>query len=286
MAYAAFICFIFHGICNDPLSDPLPPSLHLLECRALDPSDSAAVMTSRLVNALSTEMSLILSTHPINAERASAGKPLANAVLLRGCGAALDVPSFKDLHGLRGFMIAPTCIIAGLGTTIGLDVLKVDGATGDYATNLSAKADRAIREITSGQYDFGFVHIKAVDDAAHDRAVERRVEWISRIDSQVVAPIVEALAHDEERPESGGQRYAVVVTGDHSSPVIYGDHSCEPVPFVLCPVANMSIKGATENRVLCDSVVQFNEVAAARGALGRFCGAEVMPLLKHVAAAL
>jgi 2,3-bisphosphoglycerate-independent phosphoglycerate mutase len=36
-----------------------------------------------------------------------------------GWGGA-QVPSFEARHGIRAFMIAPTCIIAGLGMTIGM----------------------------------------------------------------------------------------------------------------------------------------------------------------------
>ena len=35
---------------------------------------------------------------------------------------------------------------------------------------------------------------------------------------------------------STGARYFVAVTGDHSTPVEYGDHSHEPVPFSIAPV--------------------------------------------------
>lgn len=31
-------------------------------------------------------------------------------------------------------------------------------------------------------------------------------------------------------------RYFLAVTGDHSTPVEYGDHSHEPVPFSIAPV--------------------------------------------------
>lgn len=37
-------------------------------------------------------------------------------------------------HGLRGCMVAPTKIIAGLGMSLGLEVLEVPGTTGDYRT--------------------------------------------------------------------------------------------------------------------------------------------------------
>lgn len=59
--------------------------------------------------------------------------------------------------------------------TAGMDVLYVDGATGDYHTSFHAKADAAVANITGDVYDFGFIHIKAVDDAGHDRNVSFKV---------------------------------------------------------------------------------------------------------------
>ena len=39
-----------------------------------------------------------------------------------------------------------------------------------------------------------------------------------------------------EAGDAGGRRFAVAVTGDHSTPAIYGDHSHEPVPFAIAHV--------------------------------------------------
>lgn len=47
-------------------------------------------------------------------------------------------------------MIAPTAIIGGLGMSIGMERIKVDGATGDYHTNLSAKGRAVVRELAPG----------------------------------------------------------------------------------------------------------------------------------------
>ena len=35
---------------------------------------------------------------------------------------------------------------------------------------------------------------------------------------------------------AAGRRFAVAVTGDHSTPAVYGDHSHEPVPFAIAHV--------------------------------------------------
>lgn len=93
----------------------------------------------------------------------------------------LQVPPFEKVHGLAPCMVAPTKIIAGLGLSLGLDILEAPGATGDYRTLLTSKA-RAIAKALSAPlgpcpcifvpgeddhkpgrtdgYDFGFFHIK------------------------------------------------------------------------------------------------------------------------------
>jgi 2,3-bisphosphoglycerate-independent phosphoglycerate mutase len=62
---------------------------------------------------LSDELRRVLEAQPANAQRAAQGLPPANVVLLRGCGCRIAVPSFKQLHGMRAAIVAPTKIIAG-----------------------------------------------------------------------------------------------------------------------------------------------------------------------------
>ena len=71
-----------------------------------------------------------MQDHPINRERAAQGKAPANIVLLRGCGVRIAVQPFRERWGLRGCMVAPTRIIAGLGMSLGLHLLEVPGAAG------------------------------------------------------------------------------------------------------------------------------------------------------------
>lgn len=81
--------------------------------------------TAHLVNTLSRRITEVLSAHPINKERAERGLPTANVVLLRGAGSKLrkairrnfisGVKSFEETQCYKGFMIAPTAIISGLG---------------------------------------------------------------------------------------------------------------------------------------------------------------------------
>ena len=93
-------------------------------------------------------------------------------ITLRGAGQKLNLPSFQSKHGLKSFIIAPTAIIRGVGLELGMDLIDdVEGMTGYYDSNLEGKVIRAGKEFieNTNNYEFGFVHVKAVDDAGHDK---------------------------------------------------------------------------------------------------------------------
>ncbi len=253
---------------TDPLKDGRP----LVSCLPTIGSESNqdAIMTSNLVNELHVAFHEVLRSHEINRQRSLEGKNSANCVLLRGAGIRLDVPQFLEQHRCRGFVIAPTCIIAGLGASVGLDIVDAAGATGDYHTNLMAKADAAVAAFLddSKNYNFGLIHVKAVDDAGHDFRIDLKVKFLEKIDDMI--------GHLRRRlctalPDAA---MSFVVTGDHSTPVRSGDHSYEPVPFVFAKVC-----GATAMEP--DTVTAFDEISAASGVLGRFTGSSVMPLSRQ-----
>lgn len=311
-------------------TDPLKDNRLLLQASALDDTDEAR-HTAAVVNELSKEMSRILVSHPLNAKRVAEGKNVANIVLLRGCGIRIEVPPFEKKHGLWPCMVAPTKIIAGLGLSLGIDILEAPGATGDYRTLLTSKANAIAKALSSplqpcpnvfvpGEnehkpgrpdgYDFGFLHIKAVDDAGHDKASVFKVKALEAVD-RAIGQLARLLWEAES---SGEFMYSVCVTGDHSTPVEYGDHSFEPVPFTICrledyvrarggptvvmetpldPFPMPTVKagedlledelgsdvGGEEAALGGDCVREFNEIAAARGCLGRFPGCEMMGII-------
>jgi 2,3-bisphosphoglycerate-independent phosphoglycerate mutase len=52
----------------------------------------------------------------------------------------------------------------------------------------------------------------------------------------MVGQLLRLLWSEERR---GNGRYSIVVTGDHSTPVEFGDHSHEPVPFAIAHVRHV-----------------------------------------------
>ena len=86
-------------------------------------------------------------------------------------------------------MIAPTAIIRGVGLETGMELLDdVEGMTGYYDSNLDGKFVRAAKEFieNKNQYDYGFVHIKAVDDAGHDKSEKIKIEQIEKVDKALL----------------------------------------------------------------------------------------------------
>ncbi|KAG1364338.1 Bisphosphoglycerate-independent phosphoglycerate mutase [Cocos nucifera] len=335
-------------------TDPLKDNRLLLKAEPLDDTEEAK-NTAAVVNELSKEMSRILVSHPLNAKRAAEEKNIANVVLLRVCSQGIrsgvylaipdrtkkvqyrnmdaPVPAFERQHGLSPCMVAPTKIIAGLGLSLGIDILEAPGATGDYRTLLTSKATAIAKALSAplkptpsvfvpGEdehkpgradgYDFGFLHIKAIDDAGHDKASILKVRALEAVD-RAIGQLTRLLWEAEK---SGNFQYYLCVTGDHSTPVEYGDHSFEPVPFALCRLKDFvsiveeenvvrtpletfplpSVKAGEDLREEIemfnnrsdgrrafggDSVSEFSEIAAARGCLGRFPGSEMMGVIKE-----
>ena len=279
---------------TDPLKDGRP----LVRCRGLD-GTAEADFSARLTMAVSDAFHETLRAHPINEERRQQGKDVANVVLLRGAGIRIDVPTFEAVHGLKPFMIAPTAIIAGLGRSLEMDIVVAPGATGDYRTNLMSKSETmAATFARRPDYGFGFLHIKAVDDTGHDKNVDLKVSFIEKTDRMLADLVARLQALRTDADDDDDDDFLICLTGDHSTPVLSGDHGYEPVPFVLCRVSQLRVAddgasvsaapprddAADSLAAFRDGVTTFDEIACAAGCLGRFPGTQVMETMLRFAA--
>lgn len=153
---------------TDPLSDGLP--LGVIEATA---ATAAARQTAEIANEMSAEFRRVLETHPVNARRRAEGKSVTDVVLLRGAAEQIELVPFEKATGLKAFLIAPTKIIAGIGSTAGMHIVKAPGATAGYDSDLGSKFSTCLTEMNrkaaAGSreylYEMGIVHIKAVDEA-------------------------------------------------------------------------------------------------------------------------
>lgn len=166
----------------------------------------------------------ILEEHEVNKVRVDLGENPANMIWLWGQGHKPLLPTFKQRFGLSGFVISAVDLINGLGKILGLEVIRVPGATGYYDTNYSGKAEYAIENLK--KYDFAFVHLEATDEAGHNADIREKIKAIERFDKFIVGPIYEFL-------KAGGD-FRIMVTSDHATPISVRTHTKDAVAFAFC----------------------------------------------------
>lgn len=181
----------------------------------------------------------------------------ANGVWPWSGGKAGAIHSVAAKYGIKGAIVAAVDVINGLGRTMGLDVIKVPGATGYIDTNYEGKADAAIQAIKDG-YDFVYVHIEATDEVSHASDLKLKLQALEDFDRRLIGRVRAAL----------GDSVAYCVLPDHPVPVRLGKHTRTPVPVAVY-----------QPGVPADGTATYDEIACPKGALGKLKGGELMDLL-------
>jgi 2,3-bisphosphoglycerate-independent phosphoglycerate mutase len=141
----------------------------------------------------------ILRDHPVNEERAAAGKKPANCVWLWGEGRAVMWPSLPEKYRVKGAVVATSDVHRGIGICAGLDAVDPDRLAGG---DLRAKAAVALAECA--QKDFLYVHAGLPDEVVHSADMNAKVRGIEAFDRDLVGPLIEGL------DKQGPYRYLVV----------------------------------------------------------------------------
>ena len=192
----------------------------------------------------------LLKRHPFNAKLEKAHAKPANAILLRGPGSYEKVEGIEKKYGVKAACIAGGALYKGVARYVGIAVPFVKGATGRADTDLGAKAKAALAALSSR--DIVFIHVKATDSFSHDGDFAGKRGMIERIDAMI-----------GELRKSAPDSY-IILTGDHTTSVALKHHSFEPVPVLV-----------NGPHMRTDSVVKFDEMSCAEGALGHMTGLEL-----------
>lgn len=166
----------------------------------------------------------ILKDHPVNRARVAAGKRPANSLWAWGAGRPTQYPPFRQ--GLRGAMISAVDLLRGIALGMKMDVLFVEGATGNKDTNFAGKGQAAVEALLEKGYDFVYVHVEATDECGHAGDLEGKVWSVEQIDEKIVGPIADAL-------EASGELYTIIITPDHPTPVRVKTHTRDGVPCMV-----------------------------------------------------
>ena len=167
----------------------------------------------------------ILNHHPVNEDRRARGLRPANSAWFWSPGKKPALPSFAEKFGLKATVISAVDLIKGIGLCAGMESVDVEGATGNVHTNYKGKADAAIDAFRRGQ-DLVYIHVEAPDECGHRAEIENKILSIEKIDSLILAPVVEYL-------RSTGENFHVMCLPDHPTPIEIRTHSMEPVPFFI-----------------------------------------------------
>ena len=213
---------------TDPLETGAPP--HPAEAITPDSARTAALVADFLAAA----------------REILADEPVCQGFLARGFAAFERYPSVRDRFGLSGTAIAKYPMYRGVARLVGMSVDRVPASTDETVA--------ALEELWSPARDFYFLHFKDPDTKGHDGDFDGKVSAIEEVDALI--PRVLALEPD-----------VVAVTGDHSTPALYGEHSWHHVPTLL------------HSRWARPTSGSFGEANCRVGDLGFLHGTDLMPLM-------
>lgn len=219
--------------CTPPhniLSHPFRPAL----VRAQTPEAS---QTATLLNELIRKSQDILPAHPVNRRRIDKGKDPANSIWPWSPGYRPAMQTLRESYGIsQSAVISAVDVIRGIGAYAGMEVIRVERATGRYDTNYEGKAQAAIRALQT--HDFVYLHIEASDEAGHAGDVALKVRTIEYLDCRIIRPLFEAQSQWDVP-------VTIAILPDHPTPCALRTHTDTPVPFLIYR------PGATPDGVTC-----------------------------------
>ncbi len=167
----------------------------------------------------------ILKNHPVNIERKKQGKLPANSLWIWSPGKKPQLSSFTEKYGKKAAVISAVDLIKGIGKCAGMEVIDVEGATGNVHTNFDGKAQAAVKALRDG-CDFVYVHVEAPDECGHRAELENKILSIELIDEKIIGYIEDEMKKD-------GEEYRFLILPDHPTPIALRTHTMDPVPYIM-----------------------------------------------------
>lgn len=200
----------------------IPPHDHLGQsCGPLFPSGNDRAEVFAGLMRLAHE---ILDHHPVTEKRRAAGKMPANGIWFWAEGTAVQLPSFCEQYGCGGAVISAVPLCHGIGVLRGLEMVEVEGATGELDTNFEGKLEATWQKLQ--EYDFVCLHLEAPDECTHNGDLPGKIQAIEWLDSRLVSPLLQRL-------RAAGEDFRVLLLSDHKTLTATRGHDGDPVPYLL-----------------------------------------------------
>ena len=200
----------------------IPPHDHLGE--RIGPILPGGCENAVLLKELMIDAHRFLDKHPINETRRTEGKLPANGIWFWAEGTAVALPQFAQQFHKTGSVISAVPLCHGIAALTGLDIVTVDGATGELDTNYEGKVEAALAVLKA--QDFAAIHVEAPDECTHNGDLKGKLQAIEWLDSRVIRPLTEKLSAD-------GTDYRLLVLSDHKTLTQTRGHDGDPVPFLI-----------------------------------------------------
>ncbi len=143
------------------------------------------------------------------------------AILPWGESLTTKMPSFEQVHGVKGAAVCKTEIVVGITRASGMHTPDIEGTTGDTDTDLSAKTAAAIELMRD--FDFVLVHLNGSDEAGHRKNPVEKSNFVKQVDEVIVGGLLSAMSdHD-----------SMFICSDHATVCQTAAHTDGPVRFWL-----------------------------------------------------
>ncbi|WMJ75773.1 MULTISPECIES: phosphoglycerate mutase [unclassified Sedimentibacter] len=129
------------------------------------------------------------------------------------------LPSFPELFGKSCSCICSADIMKGIAKSMKMDVPVLKRGTGDVDTDLREKAENAINELKT--HDTVIVHVNGTDEASHRRDIKGKINFIEKIDKELIKIIYENI-----------ENASMIIVSDHQTSSITGRHETGFVDYI------------------------------------------------------
>jgi len=213
----------------------------------LKPASKEGEYTAKILNELILKSKSILEKHPLNIKNGNK----ANMIWPWSSGKKPNFESFQKKFGIKGAIISAVDVINGLGICVGMDIMKVEGATGYIDTNYEGKVDAAIGALEN--HDFVYLHVEAPDEVSHMGDLKLKLKAIEYFDKRIVGNFLKKYKGE----------IAIAVLPDHPVPLKLRKHTRDPVPFLIYKPNGKP-----------DNIQKFDEISCKKGSYGNLKGDE------------
>lgn len=130
------------------------------------------------------------------------------------------LPSFYNLHHLKGGAVCKAEIVQGIAKSLGMTVVVPESSTGDIDTDIADKAKETLALLKEN--DFVITHFNGSDEASHRYDAFGKKYFIEKIDADFVGKIMQEYQ----------DALKIVVCGDHVTSSVSGKHGRGNVPVI------------------------------------------------------